>query len=170
MSAPISTDRSRLYRWGDTKAGAAAAQGMSGKDYLTGIMKGEIVAAPMAETLNFRLAEVEDGRVVFVCEPSEFHYNPIGSVHGGLAATLIDSATGCAVHTTLPAGVGYATVNFSVDLIKGITDAVGTLRCEGRIVRAGGRIAVADAELKGPDGTLYARGTATCLVMRPEKR
>ena len=120
-------------------------------------------------TLGFGAIEVEEGRATFTVEPAEFHYNPIGSVHGGLAATLIDSATGCAVHTTLPAGTGYVTVNFSVDLVKGIGDGVGVLRCEGRVVRAGGRIAVADAEVRGPDGTLYARGTATCLILRPEK-
>ena len=167
--AEESTKRTRTYAWGDTKSAAAGARRLSGKDYLTAIMRGEAPAAPMAATLDFQLAEVEDGRVVFVCTPSEFHYNPIGSVHGGLAATLIDSATGCAVHTTLPAGTGYVTVNFSVDLVKGIGDGVGVLRCEGRVVRAGGRIAVADAEVKGPDGTLYARGTATCLILRPEK-
>lgn len=169
MSDTPATSRSRSYAWGDTKSAAAGARNTSGKDYLTAIMEGRAPAAPMADTLDFRLAEVDDGRVVFVCTPSEFHYNPIGSVHGGLAATLIDSATGCAVHTTLPAGAGYVTINFSVDLIKGIGDNCGELRCEGRVVRSGGRVAVADAEVKGPDGTLYARGTATCLVMRPKK-
>jgi uncharacterized protein (TIGR00369 family) len=142
---------------------------MSGRDYLTALMKGEVAGAPMAATLDFSLTEVDDGRVVFACTPSEFHYNPIGSVHGGLAGTLIDSATGCAVHTKLPAGTGYATINFSVDLIRAITDESGALQCEGRVVRFGGRIAVADADVKGPDGTLYARGSATCLILRPEK-
>lgn len=169
MADPATT-RTRSYGWGDTKSAAAGARGMSGKDYLTAIMNGTAPAAPMAETLAFHLAEVGDGRVVFACTPAEFHYNPIGSVHGGLAATLIDSATGCAVHTTLPAGTGYVTVNFSVDLVKAIGDAAGELRCEGRVVRSGGRIAVADAEVKGADGTLYARGTATCLIIRPEKK
>jgi len=162
-------NRTRAYGWGDTKSAAAAARGLSGKEYLTAMMQGTVPGAPMAATLDFRLAEVGDGRAVFVCTPAEFHYNPIGSVHGGLAATLIDSATGCAVHTTLPVGTGYVTVNFSVDLVRGIGDGAGELRCEGRVVRSGGRIAVADAELKGADGTLYARGTATCLILRPEK-
>jgi uncharacterized protein (TIGR00369 family) len=163
------SERRRSYTWGDTKSAAARARGMSGKDYLAAMMRGEVPGAPMAETLGFRLAEVGDGRVTFVCEPAEYHYNVAESVHGGLAATLIDSATGCAVHTTLPAGTGYTTVNLSVDLIKGIGAGVGTLRCEGWVVRAGGRIAVADAEVKGADGTLYARGSATCLVLRPDK-
>jgi len=161
--------RTRRYSWSDPKIAAAAAQTMSGKDYLTAVMKGELPAGPIMDTLAFRLAEVDDGRCVFVCEPGEFVYNAIGSVHGGIPATLIDSAASCAVHTVLPAGTGYTTINLSLDMIKGITDSVGTLRCEGRVVRAGGRIAVADAELKGADGTLYARGTATCLILRPGK-
>ena len=103
------------------------------------------------------------------CEPAEFVYNVIGSVHGGIPATLIDSAASCAVHTKLPAGTGYTTINLAVDMIKPITDAVGILRCEGRVVRAGNRIAVADAELKGADGTLYARGSVTCLILQPGK-
>lgn len=163
------TPRTRSYAWRDAKSVAASARGMSGMDYLTAVMTGALPVAPIMETMGFRLTELGDGRAVFACAPAEYHYNALGGVHGGLAATLIDSATGCAVHTTLPAGTGYVTVNFSVDLVKGIGDGVGTLRCEGRVVRAGGRIAVADAELKGPDGTLYARGTATCLILRPEK-
>lgn len=158
--------RTRTYTWDGPKS-AAAARGMSGKDFLTAIMKGALPAPPMMKTLAFRFAEVGDGRVVFVCEPGEYLYNPIGSVHGGLAATLIDSATGCAVHTRLPAGTGYTTVNLAVDFIKAISHTTGTLRCQGRVVRAGARIAVADADVLGPDGTLYARGSATCLILRP---
>jgi uncharacterized protein (TIGR00369 family) len=159
--------RNRSYSWGDPRAGAAAGRALSGRDYLEKMMRGEVPAAPIAHTLDFRLAEVGDGVAIFECDPGEFVYNPIGSVHGGLAATLIDSATGCAVHTQLPAGTFYTTVNLAVDFIKGISDASGTLRCAGRVVRAGQRIAVADAEVKGADGTLYARGSATCLIFRP---
>jgi len=160
------TGRTRTYAWGDAKSAAAAARGMSGIEYLGALMKGTLAPPPIMATLGFRLAELGDGRAVFECEPREFHYNALGTVHGGLAATLIDSATGCAVHTQLPAGTGYTTVNLGVDNIKAISDTVGTLRCIGRVVRAGNRIAVADAELVGPDGTLYARGSATCLVLR----
>jgi len=163
------TGRTRTYSWGDAKSAAAAARAMSGKDYLTAVMNGTLPAGPIMDTLGFRLVEVGDGRAVFVCDPGEFLYNAIGSVHGGLAATLIDSAASCAVHTQLPAGTGYTTINLAVDYIKGIGDSAGELRCTGRVVRAGGRIGVADAELIGPDGTLYARGSATCLILRPEK-
>jgi uncharacterized protein (TIGR00369 family) len=168
---PHSSDdrRTRRYSWRDPKPAAEAARRMSGKDYLTAVMNGTLAAGPIMDTLGFRLAAVGDGRAVFVCEPGEFVYNAIGSVHGGLPATLIDSAASCAVHTQLPAGTGYTTINLAVDMIKAITDQVGSLRCEGRVVRAGARIAVADAELKGADGTLYARGSATCLILRPAK-
>jgi len=161
--------RSRRYSWSDPKIAVEAARRMSGKDYLTAVMKGELPAGPIMDTLAFRLAEIGDGLAVFVSEPGEFVYNAIGSVHGGIPATLIDSAASCAVHTKLPAGTSYTTINLAVDMIKPITDTVGTLRCEGRVVRAGNRIAVADAELKGADGTLYARGSVTCLILQPGK-
>jgi len=161
--------RTRRYGWSDPRIAVDALRQMSGKDYFTAIMGGSIPAPPIMDTLAFRLTEVGDGRIVFVCEPGEFLYNAIGSVHGGVPATLIDSAASCAVHTTLPVGTGYTTVNLAVDMIKGITATAGLLRCEGRVVRAGARIAVADAELKGADGTLYARGSATCLILRPAK-
>jgi uncharacterized protein (TIGR00369 family) len=169
---PHSTDdsRTRRYSWSDPQIAAAAAQRMSGLDYMTAVMKGELPSPPIMSTLAFRLVEVGDGRVAFVCEPGEFVYNAIGSVHGGIPATLIDSAASCAVHTKLPAGTGYTTVNLSVDMIRPISGSVGALRCEGRVVRAGNRVAVADAELKGADGTLYARGSVTCLILPPAKR
>jgi uncharacterized protein (TIGR00369 family) len=169
MPHAADTERTRRYSWSDPEIAAAAARRMSGKDYLTAVMKGELHAGPIMETLAFRLVAVGDGHCAFECAPGEFVYNAIGSVHGGIPAALIDSAASCAVHSVLPAGTGYTTVNLSLDMIRAITAGAGTLRCAGRVVRAGGRIAVADAELKGADGTLYARGTATCLIMRPGK-
>ncbi len=168
MAKTEGAERTRTYSWRDPRAALAAGRALSGRDYLEKIMRGELPAPPMGETLGFRLAEIGDGRVVFRCAPGEYLYNPLGSVHGGLAATLIDSATGCAVHSRLPAGTGYTTVNLAVDFIKAISDRVGTLTCEGRVVRGGARIAIADADVRGEDGTLYARGSATCLILRPE--
>lgn len=161
--------RMRRYGWTDPKIALEAARRLSGRDYLTAVMKGDLPAGPIMDTLAIRFVEVGDGRCAVECAPAEFLYNVIGSVHGGVPATLIDSAASCAVHTQLPAGTGYTTVNLSVDMIKGIGEQAGILRCEGRVIRAGARIAVADAEVKGRDGTLYARGSVTCLILRPGK-
>jgi len=165
-----SPDRSRTYTWDDPKAGASAGRKWSGLEYMQAVQSGAVPAPPIAATLDFRLERVAEGDVVFVCRPGEMHYNPIGMVHGGLAATLIDSATGCAVHTRLPAGVGYTTINLSVDYIKAITDDSGEIRCRGKVVKAGGRVAIADATITDSKGTVYARGSATCLIMRPEAK
>lgn len=159
--------RTRAYAWSDPRALGERGRAMSGLDYLKALMVGDLPPPPIAATLGMRVSLVEPGRVVFEANPAEWHYNPIGVVHGGLAATLIDSATGCAVHTTLPAGTGYTTVNLAVDFVKAMTDATGPVRCDGRVVRAGQRIGIADAEITDAAGTLYARGSATCLIMRP---
>lgn len=132
------------------------------------MVAGRFPRPPIADTLGFDLARVEDGVAVFTCTPGEEHYNPIGAVHGGLAATLIDSATGCAVHTTLPAGVGYTTVSLSVEMLRPMTAATGPIRCEGRVVHRGGRLAIAEGEVLGEsDGKVYARGRPVCLVLPP---
>jgi uncharacterized protein (TIGR00369 family) len=110
--------------------------------------------------------EVEEGRVVFEVEPAEYHYNPIGAVHGGLACTLADSAMGCAVHSTLPAGVGYTTVEIKTNLLRPISVRTGTLRCEGTTIHVGGRIATAEARLTDAAGKLYAHATTTCMIFR----
>ena len=164
------SDRSRTYKWDDPKAGAVAGRKLSGLDYMRGVQSGAQPAPPIAATLNFSLLSVDEGDVVFACTPSEIHYNPIGMVHGGLAATLIDSATGCAVHTQLPVGVGYTTINLSVDYIKAITEDAGEIRCRGKVVKSGGRVAIADATVTDAKGTVYARGSATCLIIRPEAK
>ncbi len=138
---------------------------MAGLDYMRAYRDGTIPKPPITATLGFELVEVDEGRAVFTCIPGEHHYNPIGSVHGGLVSTLIDSATGCAVHTTLPKGTGYSTVNLSVDMLRPITDATGGLRIEGNVVHRGSRIAIASAEVIGEtDGKIYARGQTTCLI------
>ncbi len=138
---------------------------MSGLDYMRAYLDGEAPKPPIAATLGFELVEVDEGRAVFACTPGEHHFNPIGAVHGGLVSTLIDSATGCAVHTTLPKGTGYSTVNLSVDMLRPVTDATGPLRIEGSVVHRGSRIAIATADVIGEkDGKLYARGQTTCLI------
>jgi uncharacterized protein (TIGR00369 family) len=158
--------RTRTVIWEDPAPGAEAAKEMSGLEYLRAILWGEQPAAPMAELLGFGFVEVEEGRVVFECVPAEYHYNPIGAVHGGLACTLFDSAMGCAVHTVLPAGVGYTTVELKVNFLRPIVANTGRLLCEGTTIHVGGRIATAEARLHDEGGKLYGHATTTCMIFR----
>ena len=116
--------------------------------------------------MNFNLAELEEGRAVFTVEPAEYHYNPIGVVHGGVAATLLDSAMGCAVHSVLPAGAGYTTLEIKVNYVRAMTSETGEVRCEARVVHVGGRTATAEGRITDAGGKLYAHGTATCMLFR----
>jgi uncharacterized protein (TIGR00369 family) len=159
--------RTRTVSWEDPATGARAATQMSGLEYLRAIRDGELPPAPIADLMGFRPVEVEEGRVVFEVEPAEFHYNPIGTVHGGLACTLADSAMGCAVHSTLPAGVGYTTMEIKVNLLRRITAGTGRMLCEGKTIHVGGRVALAEARLTDEAGRLYAHATTTCMVFRP---
>jgi uncharacterized protein (TIGR00369 family) len=138
---------------------------LTGLEHLQAIADGTLDPAPIAELLGFDLVEVEEGRALFAAAPSEAVYNPIGSVHGGFAATLLDSAMGCAVQTTLPKGVGYTTLEISVNLVRGMTAGTGRVLCEGRTIHVGRRTATAEARLtQESTGTLLAHGTTTCLV------
>jgi len=122
--------------------------------------------APISQTLEFDLIEVEEGRAVFRGTPGPHAYNPIGVVHGGYAATLLDSACGCAVHSTLPAGARYTSLDLTVKFLRGLDVAVGPVRCEGRVLHSGRRTALAEARLTDSAGRLYAHATSTCLVLR----
>jgi uncharacterized protein (TIGR00369 family) len=161
--------RTRTYGWADPMATVRAAEGRTGLELLRALAAGEVPRPPIADTLDFTLTEVDDGCAVFECTPSEIHYNPIGVVHGGLAMTLLDSALGCAVHSTLGAGDRYTTLETKVNMTKAITATTGRLRCEGRVVHVGGRVATAEGRVVDADGRLYAHGTSTCLVMRAGK-
>lgn len=149
--------------------GAAAAQGMTGIDYLRAILREEIPPPPIALTLGFKLAEVAEGRAVFTIEPGEYHYNPIGLVHGGVLATLLDSAMGCAVHSKLPAGSSYATTDLNVHFVRAVTRDTPRLRCESELLHLGGRIATASGRVVDAVGKLYAHATTSCLVIHQEK-
>jgi uncharacterized protein (TIGR00369 family) len=138
--------------------------GRSGLDLLQAMLRGELPYAPIARTLDFQLLEVEAGRAVFQGAPGPAHLNPMGGVHGGWYATLLDSALGCAVHTMMPVGRGYTTAELHVNLVKAIGRNVQRVRAEGKVLHCGRQLATAEARLVGPDGTLYAHGTTTCLV------
>ncbi len=141
---------------------------MTGLEQLQAIGEGTLPGAPIAELMNIRAVEVEHGRIVFAGLPGPQHYNPIGTVHGGFAATLLDSALGCSVHSTLPAGAAYTTLDLAVKFVRPITAQTGEVRCEARVAHAGRTVATADAQVVAvASGKLLATGTTTCLVMAP---
>jgi uncharacterized protein (TIGR00369 family) len=158
--------RRREHEWGDPKRSARAAAEMDGLAFVRAMAAGEIPAPPILSTLGFELAEVEPGRVVFELTPKEWHYNPIGGMHGGVFATILDSATGCAAHSLLPAGVRYTSLDLSVKFLRGVTVETGLLRCEGTVQHLGHRTGLAFAELRGADGRLYAHATSSLLILR----
>ena len=156
--------RTLTVTWDDPIPAAKQAAGMSGREYLTAIVEGRFPPPPIARLMGFHLSQLGEGLAVFECTPGERHYNPISLVHGGLACTLLDSAMGCAVHTTLPAGSAYTTLEVKVNLVRPITKDTGLLRCEGRVLHSGKRVATAEGKLLDAAGKLYAHGTTTCMI------
>jgi len=137
---------------------------ITGLELLTGIMKGILAAPPIQQTLDFRLIQVERGHTVFAGIPSFDHYNPLGSVHGGYIAALLDSCMACSVHSTLGPGHTYATLEVKINYVRPITIDTGEVRAEGKVITAGKRIATAEGRLFDNSGKLYAHGTSTCLI------
>jgi uncharacterized protein (TIGR00369 family) len=142
----------------------AKIKDMDGLTVLREMIAGNLPPPPISRTLGFRLAEVDDGYAMFKGMPAADYLNPLGAVHGGWAATLLDSALGCAVHTTMKPGEAYTTVEFKVNLVRPIMPDTGEVTCEGRLVHRGGRIATSEATLKSGDGKLLAHGTETCII------
>lgn len=138
--------------------------GLTGLEIMQAMLRGDIPYAAIAKTLDFAVMEVEAGRAVFQGTPGPTHLNPMGTIHGGWYATLLDSALGCAVQTMLPAGRGYTTAELGVNLVRAIGPKVMRVRAEGKVIHCGKQLATAEARLFGPDGTLYAHATTTCLV------
>jgi uncharacterized protein (TIGR00369 family) len=162
----VASERTRSFSWEDPTATADAGLELTGLECMRAIMDGRLPAPPIARLLDFTIVEVEDGRAVFAMEPAEWMYNPIGSVHGGIAATLLDSCMGCAVHTTLAAGVGYTTTDLQVRYIRGMSHATGRVLAEGRVVHRGRRTATAEGRLfVESDETLLAHGTTGCVIL-----
>ncbi len=159
------SDRSRTYTWEDPGNLLERAAGLSGLELMQLMVAGKLPQAPIADTLGFQLVEVERGHAVFECEPAEFHYNPIGTVHGGLASTLLDSATGCALATTLEPGQGWTTLELKANFTRPLTADTGLVRCIGSVVHPGRTVATTEARLVDLDGRLYAHGTSTILVL-----
>jgi uncharacterized protein (TIGR00369 family) len=158
-------DRTLAISWHDPGELAARAHGSSGLDFLRAIAAGKLPRAPIQELLGFDLVEVNEGRVVFAAEPAEQHYNPIGVVHGGLAATLLDSAMGASVHSTLPQGSAYVTLEVKLNLVRAITAETGRVLAEGRVIHSGKTVATVEAMLRSEEGdALLAHATSTCLI------
>lgn len=139
-------------------------EGKTGLQVMQGLLAGELPYACMAKTLDFLMVEVSEGQAIFQGTPGLNHLNPLGTVHGGWFATLLDSALGCAVHTMMPPGRGYTTADLSVKLVKALTPKVQRVRAIGQVVHCGRQLATAEARLVGPDGTLYAHASTACLV------
>jgi uncharacterized protein (TIGR00369 family) len=158
--------RTRTISWEDPLATLSQASGMSGLEYMRALFERKLPGPPIMATMGITGRKLEEGKVTFIGEPGEYLYNPIGSVHGGFAMTLLDSAMGCAVHTTLPAGVLYTTLETKVNFVRPITASIERVRCEGVVLHRGGKIATADGRLVDEKtGKLLAHGTSTCLIL-----
>jgi uncharacterized protein (TIGR00369 family) len=156
--------RRRIIEWPDPAEIAKTARGMGGLEFLQLVLHGEVSKPPVAHLIGFRLTDVANGRVVFTCEPHESHYNPLGSVHGGVLATLLDSAMGCAVHSTLPAGRFYTTLEIKVNYIRAVGTGSGPVRAIGETIHSGRQTAIAEGRLVDDAGRQYAHATTTCMV------
>ena len=162
-----SPPRRREVTWEDPLVSAALARDLSGLDYLLGIVEGRIPPPPIAALLGMGIAEVKPGQVTFGLDVGEHLYNPIGSVHGGVFCTLLDSAMGCAVHTSLDRGQAYTTLELKVNIVKALTLNTPRVAATGQVISGGRRVVTASGQITGPDGALYAHATTTCLVFEP---
>jgi uncharacterized protein (TIGR00369 family) len=144
--------------------------GMSGLEVLRAMLRGELPYPSIAKTLDFTILEIDEGRALFQGTPGPAHLNPMGGIHGGWYATVLDSALGCAVHSMMPAGRGYTTAQLGVNLVRAIGSKAPRVRAEGKVIHCGRQLATAEARLFGPDGTVYAHATTTCLVFEMAAR
>ncbi|SEF20560.1 uncharacterized domain 1-containing protein [Amycolatopsis pretoriensis] len=162
----LTTDRVRTVTWADQQAFAAAAE-LTGLEFLKAMARGDVPPAPMMDLIGLRLVAAAEGETVFRLLPGEFHFNPMWTVHGGVYATMLDSAAACAVHTTLPAGARFSTLDLSIRLLKAIRADTGEITVTGRVVHQGRNFAVAEARLEDSAGKLLATATAGCSITRP---
>jgi len=163
----IDNARERLVRWEDPQAALALVSGLGGLEAMRAMIAGNVPPPPIAMLMNIRIVEADEGSVVFEGQPGEEHYNPIGLVHGGFALTILDSALGCAIHTTLPAGAKYATTDVQVRFVRGLNKDTGRVRCEARVQHVGRTIGIAEGTLVDSTGKLLATGTTACAIVRP---
>jgi uncharacterized protein (TIGR00369 family) len=162
-------DRTRTFSWADPALAATHLGRRSGLELLRAMIDGELPPPPVMAMMGAEGLAADEGRVVFTMPVREFHYNPLGTVHGGVLATLLDTAAGCAVHSVLPAGKGYTTLDLSSKFLRPVTTGSGTLRCEGTLLSQGRTTALAEARLTDPTGRLLAHATSTCLLFDAER-
>ncbi len=172
MTAPSSSSaeedgqpsRERVVRWSDPLSLARASRSMGGRAFLEALQREDLPPPPFSQLVRFRFEEIGDGEVRCALEPDESQYNPHGSVHGGIVATVLDTVMGCAVHSRLPVGRGYTTLEIKVNYVRAVTIAAGTLHATGRLLHLGRQTAVADGRIVDAGGRLYAHSSTTCLV------
>ncbi len=156
--------RSRVVTWQDPSSTGSKAGQISGMEFFSKLLSGELPPPPVIELLGARLESVEPGKAVFSLEPAEFHYNPIGVVHGGILATMLDSAVGCAIHSALPAGIAYTTLELKVNYLRATTIRTGRITAAGEAIHVGRQSAVAEGRICDPAGKLVATCSTTCLL------
>jgi uncharacterized protein (TIGR00369 family) len=166
-----STDgvRSRLITWTDPARARFRGRSLTGYERLVAIQRGDLAPPPAAALLGMRLDEVDPGRTRFSMLADELHENPMGTMHGGIVATLVDTAMGCAVSSILPVGAGFTTLELKTNFVRAITQATGRVYAEGTVVHSGGRVATTEARVHDESGALYAHATSTCLISRSAK-
>lgn len=159
--------RKRTYEWNDPLETSEKARNMSGFDFLNTVLNvnGPSISSPIERTLDFYLLTLEKGKVVYTFEPQEFHFNPIGTVHGGVITTLLDSAMGCTIHSTLEKGKAYHTIELKVNFLKAVTRKSGPLLATGKIIHLGRSTGLVEADLTDQEGKVYAHGVSTCMII-----
>lgn len=158
-------ERTRTYTWSDPLETAAKFASQSGLDALREVVAGDKPLAPIMQTMNLKLVEVAAGRAVFTATPAEYHYNPVGVVHGGMAATMLDSAIGIAIQSSLPAGTTFTTLEIKVNYLRPMTTTTGPVRAEGKVIHLGRRTAIAEGRITDAVGKLYATASSTCMLL-----
>ena len=157
-------ERSKTVTWHSPGPSTAKGMTMAGVDYLRAMVDGDLPQPPIAGLMEFDIAEVEPGRVVFTCKPDESAYNPIGAIHGGLICTLLDSVTGCAVHSTLPQGKGYTSIEIKVNYLKAVRLSSGLLTATGTVVKSGSRVGFSEGVVTDASGAVVATASSTLLI------
>ena len=165
MAAAVQTRELKVTR-DDPTTGRTEARDLSGREWLEGIRDGTLAPPPAARLLDIRLDEVDDGGVVFSMEPRETHYNPAGTVHGGVLTVLADTAMTTAIISQLPAGSWAPTIELKMNFIRPVTEATGRISAIGRVIHIGGKVAVAESRILDANGVLYAHSTSTCAIKR----